>query len=127
MHGPDWQRGLVKVGLAVAVIVAALAADGYLTRRAYRLVGLRSRPTYLAIGTGLLALAVGCFAAVARLDAHNNPSLAGVSGFIGLLASWAALLSLGRALTWGRLRHRCWVYPPTGRRPDRDSNARPTA
>jgi hypothetical protein len=115
MHGPRWQQDLVKLALGIAVIVTGLAADAYLTRRALRLASLRSRPTYLAAGTGLLALAVGCFTAVARLDAHNNPSLADVSGLIGLLASWTALLSLGRALTWGRLRRLCCVYPPDGR------------
>lgn len=115
MHGPHWQQYLVKLALGIAVIVTALATDTYLTRRAVRLVGLRSRPTYVAVGTGLLAFAVGCFTTVARLDAHNNPSLADVFGLIGLLASWTALLSLGRALTWGRLRRLCWVYPPDGR------------
>jgi hypothetical protein len=102
------------LALGIAVIVTALATDAYLTRRALRLAGLRSRPTYLAVGTGLLAFAVGCFTAVARLDAHNNPSLADVFGLIGLLASCTALLSLGRALTWGRVRRLCWVYPPDG-------------
>jgi len=100
MHGPHWQLALVNLALAVAVMATALATDAYLTRRALRLVGLRSRPTYLAMGTGLLALAVGCFTAVARFDAHNKPPPADVFGFIGLLASWAAPLSLGRALTW---------------------------
>ena len=103
------------MALDIAVIVTALSTDAYLTRRALRLVGLRSRAIYLAMGTGLVALTVGCFTAVARLDAHNNPSLADAFGFIGLLASWAALLALGRALTWGRLRRLCWVYPPAGR------------
>lgn len=112
MHGPRWEQDLIRLALDVAIIVAALATDAYLTRRAFRLAGLRSRPTYMAMGIGLLALAVGCFIGVARLDGHHNPSLADVSGFIGLLASWTALLSLGRALTWGRLRRLCWVYPP---------------
>ncbi|HTX85729.1 MAG TPA: hypothetical protein VME44_26395 [Streptosporangiaceae bacterium] len=115
MHGPRWERDLIQLALRTAFIVAVLATDAYLTWRALRLAGLRSRPAYLAMGTGLLALAVGCFMAVARLDAHNSPSLADVSGFIGFLASWAALLSLGRALTWGRLRRLCWVYPPSSR------------
>jgi hypothetical protein len=117
LHGPRWQLDLVGLALGIAVIVTALSADAYLTRRALRLVGPRSRAAYLAMGTGLVALAVGCFTAVARLDAHNKPSLADAFGFIGLLASWAALLALGRALAWGRLRRLCWVYPPAGRRP----------
>jgi hypothetical protein len=114
MHGPRLEQDLLRLALHFALIVTALSTDVYLTRRALRLVGLRSRPTYLATGTGLLALAVGCFTAVARLDAHNDPSLADLFGLIGLLASWPALLALGRALTWGRLRRFCWIYPPAG-------------
>jgi hypothetical protein len=127
MHGPHWERDLIQLALEIAVVAAGLATDAYLTWRALRLAGLRSRPAYLAMGTGLLALAVGCFTAVARLDTHNNPSLADVFGFIGLLASWATLLSLGRALTWGRLRRLCWIYPPDGRPParTRDSGLAP--
>lgn len=123
MHGPRWQQDLVKLALRIAVIVTALATDAYLARRALRLAGLRSRPAYLAAGTGLLALAVGCFIAVARLDAHNHPALADLSGLTGLLASWAALLSLGRALTRGRLRRLCWVYPPAKRDMNQDDRA----
>jgi hypothetical protein len=116
MHVPRWQLDLSRAALNIAVVVTALFTDAYLTRRALRLAGLRSRATYLALGTGLVTLAVCCFTAVARLDAHNNPSLTDAFGFLGLLASWAALLALGRALTWGRLRRLCWVYPPVGRR-----------
>jgi hypothetical protein len=113
MHGPHWQLDLIQLALRIAFIVAVLAIDAHLTWRASRLSELRSRPAYLAMGISLLVLAVGCFTAVARFDAHDNPSLADASGFIGFLASWATLLSLGRALTRGRLRRLCWVYPPT--------------
>jgi hypothetical protein len=117
LHAPRWEHDLLVLALHIGLIVTALSTDAYLTRRALRLVALRSRATYLAMGTSLLPLAVGCFAAAARLDAHNNPSLADAFGFIGLLVSWTALLALGRAFTWGRLRRLCWVYPPGGRRP----------
>ena len=119
LHVPRWEHDLVRLALYVALVVTALSADAYLTRRALRLTNLRSRATYLAIGTAQLPLAVGCFAAASRFDAHTNPSLADVIGTVGFLVSWAALLSLGRALTWGRLRRLCWVYPPGGRRPGR--------
>jgi len=117
LHGPVWQQDLIRSAIDIAVIVIALSTDAYLTRRARRLVGLRSRPIYLAMGTGLLALAVGCFIADAALDARNHPRLPDAFMLIGLLAGWPALLALGRALTWGRLRRLCWVYPPAGRRP----------
>jgi hypothetical protein len=116
-HAPRWEHDFAGLGLHIGLIVTALSADAYLTRRALRLAGPRSRATYLAMGTGLLLLAAGCFAAASGLGAHNNPSLADAFGFIGLLGSWAALLALGRALTWGRLRRLCWVYPPGGWRP----------
>jgi hypothetical protein len=52
-------------------------------------------------------------AAPLRLDATNidrNPER------FGLLASWSALLALGRALTRGQLRRLCWAYPPSAGR-----------
>jgi len=117
MSGPRWQQNLVASALGITVIVTALSTDAYLTRRALRVVNLRSRPTYLGMGSSLLTLAVACFTAVASLDARN-PLLSNVFLLIGSLASWAALLALGRALTWGRLRRLCWVYPPAGRPPE---------
>jgi hypothetical protein len=117
LHVPRWEHDLAGLALYIGLIVTALSTDAYLARRALRLADLRSRATYLAMGTGLVPLAVGCFAAASRLDAHSNPSLADAFGFIGLLGSWAALLALGRALTWGRLRRLCWIYPPAGRPP----------
>jgi hypothetical protein len=114
LHSPRWEQDLVAWALGGAVIVTALATDAYLSRRALRLVGVRSRPTYLAMGTSLLALAAGCFTGVA-LNEHSGV-LPNVVILVGLLASWAGLLALGRALTWGRLRRLCWVYPPAGRR-----------
>jgi hypothetical protein len=123
MHGPRWEQDLVRAAVDIALTVTALSAGACLTRRARRLVGLRSRRTYLVMGTGLLALAVACFTAVARFDAHNNPLPADLFGLIGLLASWPALLALGRALTWGRLRRFCWIYPPAGRPPAPPDNS----
>jgi hypothetical protein len=92
LHTPRWEHDLVGSALYIGLVVTALSADAYLTRRALRLVGLRSRATYLAMGTVLLPLAVGCFAAASRLDAYNNPSLANVigsSGFLGQLGRTA--------------------------------------
>jgi hypothetical protein len=117
LHIPRWEHDLVGSVLYIGLIGTALSADAYLTRRARRMVGLRSRATYLAMGVALLPPAVGCIAVASGLGAHNAP-LADVVGSIGLLISWIALLALGRALTWGRLRRLCWVYPPGGRRPD---------
>jgi hypothetical protein len=77
-------------------------------------VRMPARPVMAAL-IGLLVLSQRL--SLPRLGAHNNPSLADAFGFIGLLGSWAALLALGRALTWGRMRRLCWVYPPGGRRP----------
>jgi hypothetical protein len=118
LHAPRWEHDLAGLALYTGLIVAALSTDAYLTRRARRLAGPRSRVTYLAAGTGLLPLAAGCIAAAPSLYARGNPSLADAFGFIGLLASWTALLALGRALTWGRLRRHCWIYPPAGRPAD---------
>jgi hypothetical protein len=117
LHVPRWEHDLAGLALYIGLMVTALSADAYLARRARRLAGPRARASYLAMGAGLVPLAVGCFAAASRLDAHGNPSLADAVGFIGLLGCWAALLALGRALAWGRLRRICWIYPPAGRRP----------
>ncbi len=115
LHVPRWEHDLAGSVLNIGLIVTALSTDAYLTRRALRLPGLRSRATYLALGITLLAPAAGCIAAASRISAHNPP-LADAVGSIGLLISWVALLALGRALTWGRLRRLCWVYPPGGQR-----------
>lgn len=112
--GPGWHFTPVAAALDISVIVIALSADAYLTRRARRLAGLRSRPAYLAMALGPLALAVVCiYLAAVPLSVHH-PRLWDLAALIGALSGWAALLALGRALTWGRLRRLCWIYPPAG-------------
>jgi hypothetical protein len=71
------------------------------------------------MAAGPLALAVVCiYIAAVPLYAHH-PRLSDLFTLIGELSGWTALLSLGRALTWGRLRRFCWIYPPAGPAPDR--------
>jgi hypothetical protein len=111
-----WHFTPVAAALDISVIVFALSADAWLTRRARRLVGPRSRPAYLAMAAGPLALAVVCiYIAAVPLYVHH-PRLSDLFTLIGELSAWTALLALGRAITWGRLRRLCWIYPPAGRR-----------
>jgi len=118
MRGSIWQHNLVASALDISVIVIALPADAYLTRRARRLVGSRSRPAYLAMAAGPLALAGLCIYIAAVPLYPHHPRLSDLFTLIGGLSGWTALLALGRALTWGRLRRLCWIYPPAMRPPD---------
>jgi hypothetical protein len=113
IHGPRWQQDTVIAASGLACFATALTVDACLTRRARRLVGLRSRPAYLAMAAAPLSLAiVGLYLSI-RLYAHHV-WLSDVFTLVGTLSGWTGLLALGRALTWGRLRHLCWVYPPAG-------------
>jgi hypothetical protein len=110
--GPRWHFTPVAETLGISIVVIALSTDAYLTHRARRLAGLRSRPAYLAMAAGPLALAVVCiYIAAVPLNVHH-PRLSELFTLIGALSGWMALLALGRALTWGRLRRFCWIYPP---------------
>jgi len=112
--GLGWHFTLVAGTLDISIVVIALSTDAYLTHRARRLAGLRSRPAYLAMAVSPLVLAVVCiYIAAVPLNVHH-PRLSGLSTLIGALSGWTALLALGRALTWGRLRRLCWIYPPAG-------------
>jgi hypothetical protein len=113
IHGPRWQQDTVTAAAGLAFFVTALTVDAYLTRRARRLAGLRSRPVYLAMAAGPLSLAIVSLYLSARLYAHHV-WLCDLFTLVGTLSGWTGLLALGRALTWGRLRRLCWVYPPAG-------------
>jgi hypothetical protein len=113
IHRSRWQQGMVSAASGLAFLVTALAVDAYLTRRARRLVGLRSRPMYLAMAVAPLSLAIVSLYLSVRLYAHHV-WLSDVFTLVGTLSGWTGLLAFGRALTWGRLRRLCWVYPPAG-------------
>lgn len=111
INGPRWQQDVVSAAAGLAFFATALTVDAYLTRRARRLVGLRSRPVYLAMAAAPLSLAIVSFCLSGRLYAHHV-RLSDVFTLVGTLSGWTGLLAFGRALTWGRLRRLCWVYPP---------------
>lgn len=113
IHGPRWQQDTVIAAAGLAFFVTALTVDAYLARRARRLVGIRSRPVYLAMAAAPLSLAIVSFYLSVRLYPHRV-WLSDVFLLVGTLSGWTGLLAFGRALTWGRLRRLCWVYPPAG-------------
>jgi len=113
VHGPRWQQDMVIAASGVAFFVTALTIDAYLTRRARRLAGPRSRPLHLAMAAAPLSVAIVSLYLSVRLYAHHA-WLSDVFTLVGTLSGWTGLLALGRALTWGRLRRLCWVYPPAG-------------
>ena len=113
IHGSRWQQDMVSAASGLAFLVTALAVDAYLTRRARRLVGLRSRPMYLAMAVAPLSLAIVSLYLSVRLYAHHV-WLSDVFTLVGTLSGWTGLLAFGRVITWGRLRRLCWVYPPAG-------------
>jgi hypothetical protein len=121
IHGPRWWIDLIASAVGITLIVTVLGADAYLTRRASRLVGIRSRPMYLLMAAFPLAVAVGCFIVPGSFQVHH-PRLTDVLTAAGFIASWSALLALGRALTWGNFRYNFWVYPPAGRPVPRTSD-----
>ena len=71
IHGSRWQQDTVSAASGFALFVTALAVDAYLTRRARRLVGLRSRPMYLAMAVAPLSLAIVSLYLSVRLYAHH--------------------------------------------------------
>ena len=111
VHGPRWQQDMVIAASGLAFFVTALTVDAYLTRRARCLVGLRSRSMYLAMAAAPVSIAIVSLYLSVRLYAHHV-WLSDVFTLVGTLSGWTGLLALGRALTWGRLRRLCWVYPP---------------
>lgn len=119
IRGPRWQQDLVSAASGLAFFVTALTVDAYLTRRARRLAGLRTRPVYLAMAAGPLSLAIVSTYLSVRLFYAHHVWLSDVFWLVGSLSGWTGLLALGRALAWGRLRRLCWVYPPEGRPPPR--------
>lgn len=113
VHHPDWRVKLVFDAFYLAILAAALAADACLQRRARRLAAERSRPTYLATGVALLAVAAGTVA-VGWHSFIADTWPADVYGLTAEVCAWSAILAFGRALVRGPRRRLFWVYPPAG-------------
>ena len=104
----------------IALIAAFALADRCATRLSARMGGPRPRAVYLSLACGWLAVAVPC-AVVGERMGQQTGWRSNALGMTMFLCGAMALVMLGRAVTWGRVRPYFWLHPPAGVGADRPS------